>query len=202
MHVFQRSISFLCLIFLIGFGSLAHGQSGDERERIRQLLEERDHQIKELMGPRGADYTEQQREELKDIINNIVDYEAMARFALDEHYEELSEEEQERFVDLFSQVVRNQSMEQLNIYRAEVSYEQITLEDDNTRAMVKTIARLENRRIPVDYRMAVKDGEWRITDISVDNVWTAESYQRSFQNILRRRGYEALVQSLQNRIDR
>lgn len=50
-------------------------------EEIKQLLEDRDNEIKELVGPKGTEYTQEQRDKLKDIINGIVDYRAMAQFA-------------------------------------------------------------------------------------------------------------------------
>ena len=170
-----------------------------KEQEIRSLLEERDNQIKELLGPENTDYTDEQREQLRDIVNDMMDYREMAKFALAEKFDELSSEEQDEFVDLFSRIIRDQSLQQLDIYRAEVIYEDLTVDGDH--AKVTTTAIHNERRIPVLYRMLNRDGEWVITDMSIDQAWTAESYRRSFQNIIRRRGYDALLDNLRRRAE-
>ncbi|MBP3192376.1 ABC transporter substrate-binding protein [Natronogracilivirga saccharolytica] len=179
---------------------MANTLSSDDRKmEIRNILEERDDQIKDLLGPEGTDYTDEQREKLRSIVNDMMDYREMARFALADKFDELESEEQEEFTELFSKIIRDQSLRQLDIYRAEVVYDDI--EVDNSSAKVTTTAILDDSRIPVLYRMKMKEGEWVITDMSVDNAWTAESYRRSFQNILRRRGYDALIENLRRRAE-
>ncbi|MDI6400564.1 ABC transporter substrate-binding protein [Balneolaceae bacterium ANBcel3] len=186
----------ILFLFLAGTTSeLAFAQSPEQE--VRSILEERDRQIKDLLGDRNSDYTEEQREKLRGIVNDMMDYKSMGKYALDATYQELTREEQEEFIDLFSKIIRDQSLQQLDIYRAEVIYDQITV--DENRAKVTTTAILDNNRVPVLYRMEQMDGEWVIIDMSVDNAWTAESYRRSFQNIIRRRGFDALMENLRRR---
>ena len=111
-------ILLLLLITLLGSNSL-YAQNADQQ--IKDLLESRDDQIKELMGPEGTEYTDDQRAELKTIINGIINFEAMAKEALDETYNTISEEQRNEFVDLFSTIVRDQSLNKLDIYRAKVT---------------------------------------------------------------------------------
>ena len=188
----------LCIIGLVSAAS-AFADTAKEQE-IRTILEERDNQIKELLGPEGTEYTDEQREQLRSIVNDMMDYREMAKYALADKFDELSREEQDEFVDLFSRIIRDQSLQQLDIYRAEVIYEDITV--DGGHAKVTTTAIHNENRIPVLYRMLHRDGDWVITDMSIDNAWTAESYRRSFQNIIRRRGYDALIDNLRRRADR
>lgn len=169
----------------------------NDKAEIRSILEERDQEIKELIGPENTEYTEERRGQLRIIINDMMDFREIARFALADKYEELKPDEQEEFTELFSKIIRDQSLKQLDIYRAEIIYDDIQV--TNGEALVSTTAILKETRIPVNYRMKKKGDEWVFTDMAVDNAWTAESYRRSFQNILRRRGYEALIQNLRKR---
>lgn len=164
------------------------------------MLDERDAEIKELIGPEGTSYSQEQRDELKEIINGVIDFRAMAQYALEDTYDELSEDRQNEFVSLFSTVVRDQSLNRLEIYRADVEYEEISVDGD--KATVQTVAQLEDVRTPVGYEMEKKNGEWTITDFSIDGVSTAESYNRQFQNIIRKRGFDALFDSLERRAAR
>jgi len=164
------------------------------------MLNERDAEIKELIGPEGSTYTQKQRNELKEIINGVIDFRSMAEFALEDTYSEISEERRERFVELFATIVRDQSLNRLEIYRAKVEYEEILV--DGNRATIRTVAQLENVRTPVGYVMENRDGEWVVTDFLIDGVSTAGSYNTQFQNIIRQRGFEALFDSLERRAAR
>ncbi|KPQ00596.1 MAG: auxiliary component of ABC-type system [Bacteroidetes bacterium HLUCCA01] len=166
-------------------------------EQVRNLMEERDEQIKLLLGPEGSDYTQEQRDELRSIINDIIDYDAMARIALQETYNTITDEQRTEFVDLFGSIIREQSLNNLDIYRAEVIYDDIIV--DSNKASVRTTAVLRNVRTRVSYEVEKRDDLWFITDMAIDDVSTAESYRRSFQNMIRRRGFDALLQNLRNR---
>ncbi len=183
-------------VFFIGMFSIQVMAQGQE-EGIRTLLTERDDQIKELLGPEGQEYSDDQREDLKEIINGIIDFEAMAKTALADTYDEISTESRTEFIDLFSTIVRDHSMNKLEIYRAVVTYNSIEVEDGS--ALVKTMAELDEVRTPVDYKMVLEGNEWVITDMSVDDLWTAESYKNQFQRIIARRGFDALMDSLRKR---
>jgi phospholipid transport system substrate-binding protein len=195
----RRFISLFIWIFLvISLQTTAFAQT--DSDGIKSLLEERDEEIKNILGPEGSEYTEEQRETLKTIINGIIDFEAMSKTALDDTYDEISEESRKEFVDLFSTIIRDNSLTKLDIYRAEVSYNEIEI--DGEKALVQTMAELDEVRTPVDYKMEWKEGEWVITDMSIDDVYTAESYKRQFQRIIARRGFDALMDSLRKRAAR
>lgn len=186
------------LLILIGLTTPTWSQaSSPEETAIRQLLERRDRQIKTLLGPAGSAYTDAQREQLKDIINGIMDYESMAKIALQDAYNSATPAQRTEFVTLFSQVIRDQSLAKLDIYRAQVLYDRIT--SDGRTAKVETTAILNNIRTPVWYAMEKRGSNWVITDMAVDNVSTAESYRRSFQSVIRRRGFDALLENLRRR---
>ncbi len=189
---------FTVLVFVVSTSfSVAAQQDADS---IRMMLEERDVEIKTILGPEGSEYTEEQRETLKTIINGVIDFEAMSKTALEETYDTISEESRVEFVDLFSTIIRDNSLTKLDIYRATVTYNDININGDE--ALVETMAELDEVRTPVEYKMKWKSGDWVITDMSIDDVYTAESYNRQFQRIIARRGFDALMESLRRRAAR
>ncbi|MEO9886372.1 MAG: ABC transporter substrate-binding protein [Balneola sp.] len=194
----KKKIFSIILVILAGSISLVNAQSAEQE--IRTLLEERDQEVKNLLGPKGTEYSDEQRAEIKDIINGIIDFESMAKYALEDTYDTLSTEVQSEFVELFATIIRDQSLNKLDIYRAEVTYNSITV-DGNT-AEVKTFAELDDIRTPVDYTMVKENGEWVITDLILDEVSTAESYNRQFQRIIKRKGFESLLSTLRKRAAR
>lgn len=191
--VIFSALTVIAIFFLTAVTAFAE----DLKASAKQMLIERDKQIKELLGPKGSDFSDETRVQVKDIINDVIDYRAMAAHALQSTWDELSEEERDEFVDIFSTIVRDQSLNSLDIYRADVAYEEFEVDGNIVRAT--TIATLENVRTPVIYIMEKRGDEWFVIDMSVDNVSTADSYRRSFQNIIRRRGYDALLANLKRR---
>lgn len=198
----KKLINYLFLgIFMAGLMGLANTTHAQKSEQaIKQLLQERDQEIKTLLGPEGTEYTQEQRMELKNIINGVIDYSAMAKYALQDTYNEISTAEQEEFVNLFSTIIRDQSLNKLDIYRSEVTYRDIEINGDD--AVVNTMATRKNVRTPVVYELHYNNGEWVVTDFSIDDVSTADSYQRQFQSIIRKKGFDSLMETLRKRASR
>lgn len=203
MKFFQLSNHlFLSVLFWVVMLQPVDLLAQEDSASVRELLEERDKEIKNLLGPKGTEYTDQQRRELKNIINGIINYTAMAEYALEETYDTLSAEQRKEFVDLFSTIIRDQSLNKLDIYRAEVTYNDIKVNGDS--AVVNTTAQLDKVRTPVIYRMLYEEpnDQWVVIDMVIDDVSTAGSYRRQFQNIIRKKGYDSLVETLRKRAGR
>lgn len=187
------------LIFAIAvFPGVIFAQQTEEQ--VKELLEERDAQIKQLVGPEGTEYTDEQRQQLKEIINGVIDFEAMAKGALAETYDTISTEKREEFVDLFATIVRDQSLNNLDIYRADVKYTLVEVDGDEAR--VETLAQLKDVRTPVNYDMKYKSDEWVITDMEIDDVSTVNSYNRQFQRNIAQKGFDDLMDRLRKRAER
>lgn len=197
----KSNVLFIVTLALLTFNvSFAQALSASASNDIKQLMQRRDAEIKALIGPKGTKHTLDQTEKLKTFINDMVDFEAMAKMALQDTWVVATIVQQREFVELFSKIIRDQSLAKPDIYRASVTYQDVTVNGSN--ALVKTTAVVENIRTPVSYAMAKKGSKWFITDIVIDNVSTAASYQKSFQNTIRRRGFEALLEALRKRADK
>ncbi len=189
---------FFLLVFLSPNFIIA--QTSQDAEDVRVLMESRDLQIKELLGAEGSEYSSKQRDELKDIINGVIDFTEMAKTALEVTYDTISVEDRTEFMQLFSSIIRDQSLTNLDIYRASVSYERINGTTDSM--YIETLVEWNNIRTPVHYIVSKNSGEWRIEDMSIDDVFTAESYNRQFQRIIRSRGFDYLMTTLRKRAER
>ena len=196
----MRNYRYILFLWVFLFPNLVIAQTSQATEDVRELMESRDLQIKQLLGAEGSEYSSNQRDELKDIVNGIIDFTEMAKTALEVTYDTISVEDRTEFVQLFSSIIRDQSLANLDIYRASVSYERI---DGTTDSMyIETLAEWDNIRTPVHYIMSKNSGEWRIEDMSIDDVFTAESYNRQFQRIIRSRGFDYLMSTLRKRAER
>jgi phospholipid transport system substrate-binding protein len=192
-------IPFLLIAFS-GFTRVSHAQRN--KNAIKQLLQKRDRQIKAIVGPKGSKYSAEQRQKLKKVINDVIDYRAMAKYALQNTWNNISSQKQKEFVHLFSTIIRDHSLSQLDIYRAHIRYLSISVHGDD--ALVKTLATLKDVRKRVDYKLHYKPDKkkWVVTDFLINDVSTANSYRRQFQDIIRKKGFNHLMESLRKRANR
>lgn len=191
------AVALLLLVSGLAVPALAHAQ--DEAQEIREMLEERDRQIKDILGDRDS-FTQEQRDELMDLVNGVINFREMGQQALGPHWNDLSDTQRDQFVDVFSDIVRLQSLSDLEVYNSEVTYEGITVEGDS--AYVNTNTIYQGTPTRVEYYMGKHNGEWLVHDIVLDDVSTVGGYERSFRRIINRRGFDALMNSLENRRER
>lgn len=199
------AIALLLLIGGLAVPALAHAQeevqdeAQDEAQEIRAMLEERDREIKDILGDRDS-FTQAQRDELMDLVNGVINFREMGRQALGPAWRDLSDAQRDQFVDVFSDIVRLQSLSDLEVYNSDVSYEEITVDGDS--AYVNTNTIYQGTPTQVEYYMGKHDGEWFVHDIVLDEVSTVGGYERSFRRIINRRGFDALMDSLESRRER
>lgn len=165
---------------------------------MRRFLEQRDREIKNVLGDRET-FTDEQREQLKNVINDGIDFAAMGRVALGSFWADPAPAQREEFVDVFSRIVRNQSLSDLDVYRSVITYGNITAND--TLAYVTTTTVYKDIPTKVEYVLGRTSQQWRVRDIILDDVSTAEGYARSFQSVVRKRGFDSLMNSLRKKLD-
>jgi phospholipid transport system substrate-binding protein len=182
------------VVLAISFTLPARAQ--DREAEIRTMLEERDAQIKTLLGD-GDTFTDAQREQLRDVINDGINFRAMGKLALGKYWDGLSSEQRTDFVDVFSEIVRIQSLSDLDVYRAVVTYEDITVSGDS--AQVVTAIVYKDVPTQVEYLMGLEENTWHVVDIILDGVSTADGYAGSFQALIRKKGFDALMDKLRQR---
>lgn len=198
LHCHARWTGILLLMALLassGGMSAAHAQADSETD-IREMLEGRDQQIKGILAG-SSDYTAEQRQELKTLINGVLDFRSMAQTALGPFWDDRTEAERDSFIAVFRDIVRAQSLSDLDVYNSTVTYETIDVSGDS--AFVRTMTTYNDARTPVEYVLHRADSTWKAEDIIVDDVSTAEGYARSFQTVVRRHGFDALLQSLERK---
>ena len=188
------------ILFMGLFLTSAALAQADREQEIRTLLEERDQEIKTVLGDQD-EFTQAQREELKAVINDGIDFRAMGREALGPYWSDLTEAQQTEYVELFTEIVRAQSLSDLDVYRSTVAYGEIAVEGDSARVVTTTT--YDNKNAEVVYELhTVPGGGWLVGDIILDEVSTEQGYARSFQSAVRKRGFDGLMTSLRKKRDK
>lgn len=195
---FSRFISSLLLIGMMIFAGTGDSVAqSDEAAAIKSMLQQRDAQIKGLLGNK-SELSDTEADELRGVVNDVISFKAMGEASLGRHWKKLSETQQSEFVDVFSKIVKAQSLADLNPYRAKIEYGAISV--DGNSASATTTGTIKNVSTEIEYKLIKEGSEWKVEDISLDKVSTVKGYARSFQGVVRKKGYDSLMTSLEKKL--
>ena len=195
----RRLFARLAALLFLAAPAWVPAASAQPAAEVKQLLQERDREIKAILGPKGDVSTERQAE-LRDVVNGVIDFHRMAEAALGQHWTGLSTEQRDRFVAAFAGTVRAQSLANLDLYRAAVTYDGVEVDGRTATATTRATHDKVSSEVTYDlYRTA--DG-WRVVDFSIDGVSTVAGYQRSFNSVIRKHSFDRLLSSLERRAAR
>lgn len=184
----------MAVVLLLGCIATAAAAQDAETE-VRTFLEQRDRDIKAAIAKLESDPA--QEEHVRSLVNDGIDFREMGRLALGDFDAELTEEQRTKYVDTFGAIVRAQSLSDLTVYNAKVTFGKVVVRGN--KAHVYTHAEVDGKQLPVEYLLHTQDGAWWLYDIILDGVGTVEGYAVSFQSVIRKRGFDRLMASLEKK---
>lgn len=164
-----------------------------------QLKNQVDQVIKLLDDPALKDKPAERRAQVRKMAEDIFDYPDTSRRALGSHWNARTPQEREEFTRLFGDLMDRAYVSKIDLYQGEkVKWGGETMEGSD--ALVKTtIVTKSGTEVPVDYRMHLKDGRWRVYDVVIEGVSMVSNYRMQFNKIVQTESYDSLVQKLRAR---
>lgn len=140
------------------------------------------------------------------LINEIViphfDFVSMSKWVLGKtSWKGASEGQREQFVDEFrTLLVRTYAKALLEYSNEAIEYLPTEDNPNSNLVVIKTkINQVGSSPVPIDYRMHVSGGEWKVVDIVVDGVSLIATYRGSFASEIKKNGLDALISKLSQR---
>ncbi len=164
-----------------------------------QTLKNRDSEIKTIIDGKDS-LNSNQTEQLKSIVNKVYDFEELSKVALGKHWDEISTTEKEDFINTFKELISNQSVKKLSIYKAdEIEYEEPEYDDD--KVVVYTIAYYKDSSTEICYKMhKSEEGNWKVYDTIIDEASTALKYRDSFYRKIEKSSFQELLSKLKENL--
>jgi phospholipid transport system substrate-binding protein len=72
---------------------------------------------------------------------------------------------------------------------------------DNSRAYVKTIVVRNGMEIPIDYRLHLKNGSWKIYNVYIERRSFVANFRDEFSHILMKNSPDFLIDKIRERVD-
>lgn len=80
-----------------------------------------------------------------------------------------------------------------------VSVKPFRMAAGDTDVLVRTEVRGKGEPVPLDFRLEMKDGAWKIYNFNVLGVWLVETYRTQFAEELNKNGIDGLITTLASR---
>jgi phospholipid transport system substrate-binding protein len=136
------------------------------------------------------------RPEIRRVAADLFDFDEMARRALPRHWATRTAEEQAEFIRLFTDLLARSYLGRVEAYSGEkIVYLGESVDGDWAAVRSKVITK-RNTETPLDYRLRLRDGRWRVYDVLIDHVSFVSTYRSEFTRILHKESYAALVDRL------
>ena len=186
---------FLALVMILAFALPALAQPSPT-ERLESVVDVIiDVLKKENLSP--AERREQVREE----VYKVFDFRAMSQSVLSTNWRDATKEQQERFQELFAQLLENTYVDRMDAY--DYNNEQVRFTDEqinDKRAQVDSVIVTQDTNIPVSYRLRLRDGNWYVYDVIVENVSLVSSYRQTYRSLVKRSGMEGLLEQMEQKL--
>jgi phospholipid transport system substrate-binding protein len=142
---------------------------------------------------------EEKRSKMRAIINKRFDFRAMSQRTLATNWKKASKDEQQQFVGLFAQLIQNSYIGKVEAYTSEtVEYPAEKIK--GKRAVVDTLIITSSTEIPVNYKVYLKNDEWRVYDIIIEGVSLISSYRSTYQEIVKKDGFPGLFVKMEEKL--
>jgi phospholipid transport system substrate-binding protein len=140
------------------------------------------------------------REEMRKVINARFDFRAMSQRTLATNWKKASKEQQQEFVQLFSQLIENTYIGRVEAY----TDEKVDFPGEKVKgkkAVVKTLILTATADIPINYKVyQKKNGEWWVYDVIIEGISLISNYRSSYQEIVKKEGFDGLIAKMKNKI--
>ena len=186
-----------CISIVVTFGGLSLATASEITDGLKSAI---DKTIEIVVDPKYQTDKTARRAAMRKIIDGKFNYTEMGRRSLAKNWNNLSVQQRQEFVDLFSKLLENSYASKIESYRDEqIIYRDEVVKGDY--AMVKTRIKRADDKIDVDYKLKKSEGKWQIYDFVIEKVSMIRNYRSQFSKIIKRDSYEALVAKLTKKLD-
>ena len=190
----------LPVLFLITGGTSAYA------EGPTQAIQRTHGRINRLLSKRvrtGSAEDKRIREQVKREVNAFLDFEELAKLALGRHWTARTAKEQKEFVDILRQVIERSYVKQLRSnqdYKLEYRKESLQGKTASVLTAVKVVKNRRTTEILIEYKLRRTPSGWMVYDVITDDVSIVKNYRSSFNRIIRKESYDALVKKMRDKL--
>ena len=139
----------------------------------------------------------QRQSQLRDLLDPRFDFAEMSRSALGYHWKSLSPDQRASFTEVFKSFIESAYLSKIGDYSGQrVDFVKQSPLGDGFAQVFTNIVQTGKEPIPVNYLLEQKDGEWKVYDVTVDNISIIANYRNQFNRVINENGFDKLLSDL------
>ena len=201
----MKRLTFLTGMLVMFFLMAGMGQNALAADEPIKVLQKPINEVMRILQDpayQDASKKDEQREIIWKIIKDLFDFEKISQLTLGKYRKSFSPEQMKEFTDLFTDLLGNTYLGRMQgeFQNEKVQYlEQKIGGSKSDKAQVSTILARKGAEIPVDYKMWLNNGQWRIYDVSVEKVSLVRNYRDQFNKVLAGHSPDYLINELKQK---
>ena len=141
----------------------------------------------------------ERRQKLKEVIGARFDFAEMAKRSLGAQWQKRSPAEQKEFVEVFTELLEGSYLDKIESYSGEkVRFVNDRQEKDYAEVGTKIINN-KGEEFSVDYRLYNANGDWKVSDVIIENISLVNNYRAQFNRVLARSSYAELLETMKQK---
>jgi phospholipid transport system substrate-binding protein len=144
---------------------------------------------------------EAKREKILAFYRQMFDEEELSRRTLGANWRKLDPSQQKEFAQLYRQVLERAYMNKILSYKDQkvVVTREITFSQNLAEVFTKVIT--ASQEVPINYRVILVDGNWKIYDVVIENVSLILNYRSQFDSILAKNPPARMLEILRKKVE-
>ena len=193
----------LCAFFLLQLPSSAEGGAGaGELDGPAGTVAQFHDKLLDVMQRAGELGYQGRYRELEPYINDHFDIPFITQVILGRHRKQLSETQQEEFIDVFGRSSIATYASRFNGYDGEEFQELAREALRRGRVLIRTeLRRAHDEPVALDYLLHEKQGKWYIVSVSANGVNDLSLKRAEYAAVIKEKGYNGLVMEILSKIE-
>jgi phospholipid transport system substrate-binding protein len=147
----------------------------------------------------GEANKEAKEKKIESIANQMFDYVALSKLTLGRSWKEFNNEQQKEFLSLYRSILKKAYMDKILSYTDEkVLFDKEMMLAEN-KAEVQTRIITKSAEIPINYRVYLNDGQWRVYDVIIEGISLIQNYRTQVREILANNPPEEVLKILREK---
>ncbi len=142
------------------------------------------------------------RAKVAKVLQSFTDFRQFGKLTLKRDWKDLSDKQRDLFVQRYQLLIEKSYLKHFKAnQKLEVGFRGEALHRKG-KAKVVTTVKSGDTEADVDYKLHQLDGQWRAYDIVIDDVSLMRSYRKQFGKIMKRDGFDKLIEKMNQKIDK
>ena len=183
---------------------LVTGAAGGSMDTPRQLVINVSNHVIQALN-KDPELEQRDPNSLYILLNRIVvphfDFDAIAQLVLGHYWREANPQQRQRFIKEFrTHLVRFYAVSLAKYKNQKIDYKPVRADGAGKDVEVRTeVQQQDGPSIPIDYRLHLNGGDWKVYDVTIDGVSLVTSNRSSFAAEIQQGGIDALTSRLAQR---